>query len=177
MTLVALRLSLHGGWGNGQKEVVSQGGAKKSQKTAIYTSAVITTTIPIMSAMVQAARPPQPLAVGAGSRRHLGAPEWATYIYDRGWRREGNGIIGRADYTGKRLGVWASGGSHSARLIKANTRLLNYSERDGKPRCQVISSNVTHSRHDRAHTPPTWLICHVGCLRTCRRCLSIVLML
>lgn len=46
--------------------------------------------------------------------------------------------------------------SHSARVIKANTCLLNYSERCAT-QCLCHQLNLTH-RHDRA------LICHVGCV-------------
>lgn len=83
---------------------------------------------------------------------------------------EGQIILGRGWVFGPR------GKSHSARVIKANTRLLNYSER-WAAQCLCHQLNVTHSRrHHSAHTP-TWLICHIGCVRPGRRCLSIVLML
>lgn len=40
----------------------------------------------------------------------------------------GNGIIGGTDYAEQRLRVQAAGEGHSARVIKANICLLNYSE-------------------------------------------------
>lgn len=78
---------------------------------------------------------------------------------------EGQIILGRGLVFGPR------GRSHSARVIKANTGLLNYSDRDGKPRCHIHTdmSGRTRRLHD--------LFVNVGCLRTRRRCLSIVLML
>lgn len=87
-----------------------------------------------------------------------------------------NGITGRTDYTGERLGVWASGGSQSTRVIKANTHLLNYSERRAA-QCLCHQLNVTHSHQHAGARTPTWLICHVRCVRSAQRCLSGALML